>query len=36
MSLDRTVKWIDKTCKSALTQKAEINSAKRFNTPVDS
>jgi len=36
MSLERTVKWIDKTGSSSTIQRAEINSAKLFNTPADS
>lgn len=35
MSLDRTVKWIDKTCTSPSTQRAEINFAKPSNTHAD-
>ena len=35
MSLDRTVKWIDKTGKRGSIQRAETSFAKLFNTPAD-
>jgi hypothetical protein len=35
MNLDRTVKWIDKTCTNDAIQREETSSAKPFNMPVD-
>jgi len=35
MSLDRTVKWIDKTGTDVIIQREEISFARPYNMPAD-
>jgi hypothetical protein len=35
MNLDKTVKWIDKTCNNQIIKKEEINFVKLSSMPAD-